>query len=94
MADVLVCSVCCIAALNYCHDKRVVHRDLKPENIMIGNNGELKIGDFGWAVHLGSPSERRTTLCGTPDYLPPEMVEGKPHDRMTYTITRPSCYPS
>ena len=35
------------------------------------------IGDFGWSVH--APSNRRTTLCGTLDYLPPEMVEHKPH---------------
>jgi aurora kinase len=39
--------------------------------------GELKIADFGWSVHTSS---RRRTLCGTLDYLPPEMVEGKEHD--------------
>ncbi len=42
------------------------------------NQGHLKIADFGWSVH--APSSRRTTLCGTLDYLPPEMVEGKAHD--------------
>jgi serine/threonine protein kinase len=40
--------------------------------------GELKIADFGWSVH--APRNRRRTLCGTLDYLPPEMVEGREHD--------------
>jgi aurora kinase, other len=60
-------------ALAYLHSKHVIHRDLKPENILLGLNGEIKIGDFGWSVH--APSMRRSTLCGTLDYLPPEMVE-------------------
>mmetsp|Transcript_35442 Transcript_35442/g.44755 ORF Transcript_35442/g.44755 Transcript_35442/m.44755 type:complete len:178 (-) Transcript_35442:267-800(-) len=65
-------------ALMYCHSKHVIHRDIKPENLLIGFRGELKIADFGWSVH--APSSRRTTLCGTLDYLPPEMIEGRDHD--------------
>lgn len=65
-------------ALVYCHKKHVIHRDIKPENLLLGIKGELKIADFGWSVH--APSAKRTTLCGTLDYLPPEMVEGKEHD--------------
>uniref|UniRef100_H3CNL6 non-specific serine/threonine protein kinase n=1 Tax=Tetraodon nigroviridis TaxID=99883 RepID=H3CNL6_TETNG len=65
-------------ALNYCHSKKVIHRDIKPENLLLGATGELKIADFGWSVH--TPSSRRSTLCGTLDYLPPEMIEGKTHD--------------
>uniref|UniRef100_A0A8C9P2R8 non-specific serine/threonine protein kinase n=1 Tax=Spermophilus dauricus TaxID=99837 RepID=A0A8C9P2R8_SPEDA len=49
-----------------------------PENLLLGSTGELKIADFGWSVH--APSSRRTTLCGTLDYLPPEMIEGQMHD--------------
>lgn len=64
--------------LGYLHSKHVIHRDIKPENILIGINGELKIGDFGWSVH--APGLRRKTLCGTLDYLPPEMVERKDHN--------------
>ncbi|XP_069739286.1 aurora kinase C-like [Phaenicophaeus curvirostris] len=65
-------------ALLYCHERKVIHRDIKPENLLLGFKGELKIADFGWSVH--APSLRRRTLCGTLDYLPPEMVEGQPHD--------------
>lgn len=65
-------------ALIYCHSKHVIHRDIKPENLLLGMKGELKIADFGWSVH--APNSRRKTLCGTLDYLPPEMVQGLDHD--------------
>eukprot|EP00877_Chromochloris_zofingiensis_P008176 jgi/Chrzof1/3611/Cz13g02090.t1 len=65
-------------ALGYCHTKHVIHRDIKPENLLVGLDGQLKIADFGWSVH--APNKRRRTLCGTLDYLPPEMVEGREHD--------------
>ena len=42
------------------------------------SKGDLKIADFGWSVH--APSSKRATMCGTLDYLPPEMVEGNSHD--------------
>ncbi|KAK4882006.1 hypothetical protein RN001_005325 [Aquatica leii] len=62
-------------ALNYCHRKKVIHRDLKPENLLLSITDDIKLGDFGWSVH--APSLNRKTMCGTLDYLPPEMVEGK-----------------
>ncbi|XP_018598094.1 aurora kinase B [Scleropages formosus] len=65
-------------ALQYCHERKVIHRDIKPENLLLGFRGELKIADFGWSVH--APSLRRRTMCGTLDYLPPEMIEGRTHD--------------
>ncbi|XP_055450396.1 aurora kinase B isoform X1 [Psammomys obesus] len=67
-------------ALMYCHKKKVIHRDIKPENLLLGLQGELKIADFGWSVH--APSLRRKTMCGTLDYLPPEMIEGRMHNEM------------
>ncbi|KHJ83883.1 hypothetical protein OESDEN_16410 [Oesophagostomum dentatum] len=65
-------------ALKYCHDKGVIHRDIKPENILLDQKGNVKIADFGWSVV--SNHSRRLTVCGTLDYLPPEMISGKPHD--------------
>lgn len=68
------------AAFDYCHNKHVIHRDIKPENLLLDLKGNLKIADFGWSVH--APHSRRKTLCGTLDYLPPEMIEGKTYDKM------------
>ncbi|GAU41863.1 hypothetical protein TSUD_366100 [Trifolium subterraneum] len=64
-------------ALAYCHEKHVIHRDIKPENLLLDHEGRLKIADFGWSVQSKS---KRQTMCGTLDYLAPEMVENKDHD--------------
>ena len=67
-------------ALLYLERKGVTHRDLKPENILLTKDRRgIKISDFGWAV-VGSSDVRRRTLCGTLDYLSPEMVEQREHD--------------
>lgn len=60
-----------IEALMYLHSKKVIHRDIKPENLL-NCNGTIKLSDFGWSTH--SPDDKRKTMCGTLDYLPPEMV--------------------
>uniref|UniRef100_A0A1I8EGP9 Aurora kinase n=1 Tax=Wuchereria bancrofti TaxID=6293 RepID=A0A1I8EGP9_WUCBA len=66
------------SAMEYCQQKKVLHRDLKPENVLISARNNLKISDFGWSVH--EPSSRRNTVCGTLDYLAPEMAPEKTHD--------------
>lgn len=68
-----------ISALIYLHGRDVIHRDIKPENLLLGHDDQLKIADFGWSVH--EPNSLRTTLCGTMDYLSPEMVNGQPHTK-------------
>lgn len=63
-----------ILALEYLHFLNLVYRDLKPENIMIDKNGYLKITDFGFCKVLNG---RTWTLCGTPEYLAPELILSK-----------------
>ena len=53
--------------------KSVLHRDLKLGNVFMGNNMQLKIGDFGLATEL-KKGERRKSFCGTPNYMAPEVV--------------------
>ncbi|XP_012278006.1 aurora kinase B [Orussus abietinus] len=65
-------------ALDYCHQNNVIHRDIKPENLLLTYNGDIKLADFGWSVH--APFSKRNTLCGTLDYLPPEMIKGQEYD--------------
>src|SRR6218665_648290 len=69
-----------IRAIEYCHNNDVIHRDIKPENIMIGYHGEILLADFGWSVHAPKKGIRQT-LCGTQDYLPPEMVRRESHNK-------------
>ena len=68
-----------LIAIEYLHNRSppIIHRDIKPENILIDKNGRVKITDFGWANYL---SATRNTTCGTLEYLPPEIVEERPHD--------------
>ncbi len=65
-----------VEALAYLHSLGVVYRDLKPENMMLAHNGYLKIVDFGFSKRLGR-TETTWTFCGTPDYLPPEIIMGQ-----------------
>jgi protein kinase A len=69
------------------HSKEVVYRDLKPENIMMGDDGYLKMIDFGFAKIV---TKRTFTICGTPEYIAPEILlnqgHGKPVDWWTLGI--------
>lgn len=68
-------------ALQYLHSRGIIHRDIKPENILLSAEKTVKLSDFGWSVNSElSTLRRRLTLCGTLDYLPPEMVESREHD--------------
>jgi polo-like kinase 1 len=66
-----------IKALKYLHSHRVIHRDLKLGNLFITDKMELKVGDFGLATKLEFEGERKRTVCGTPNYIAPEILDGK-----------------
>ena len=74
-------------AFEYLHERDIIYRDLKPENILIAKDGYIKVTDFGFAKKI----ENRTfTLCGTPEYLAPEILlnqgHGKPVDWWTLGV--------
>lgn len=66
-----------IAALKYLHRRRVIHRDLKLGNLFLDADSRLKVGDFGLAAQLEHDGEKKRTICGTPNYIAPEILEGK-----------------
>lgn len=62
-----------VQGLKYLHDNHILHRDIKPENLLLTHKNQIKISDFGWSIRSMRPC---STLCGTLDYLAPEMLEG------------------
>jgi len=69
---------CVIEAFDYMHSNDIIYRDLKPENLVLDEKGFLKVTDFGFAKKI---TDKTYTLCGTPDYLAPEIVTGQGHGK-------------
>lgn len=63
--------------MTYLVKAKVIHRDLKLGNLFLSDKMELKLGDFGLATKLEFDGERKRTICGTPNYIAPEVLEGK-----------------
>ncbi|EAN87292.1 putative protein kinase [Trypanosoma cruzi] len=69
-----------LRALRCLHNARCVHRDVKSDNVLLSSNGEVKLGDFGFATLLTSPGGMRRTLVGTPYWMAPEVAGGKAYN--------------
>jgi cell cycle serine/threonine-protein kinase CDC5/MSD2 len=63
-----------LGACHYMHTHQVIHRDLKLGNLFLDSNMNVKVGDFGLAALIESPGERKKTICGTPNYIAPEVL--------------------
>ena len=66
-----------LSALKYMHSHRVIHRDIKLGNIFLSDKMEIKMGDYGLAAKLEFDGERKRTICGTPNYIAPEILDGR-----------------
>lgn len=66
-----------IEGVCYLHDANVIHRDLKLGNLFLDAELGMKIGDFGLASRLADSKEKRKTICGTPNYIAPEVIDSK-----------------
>ena len=68
------------SALHYMHSKRTMHRDIKPSNIFLTESGDVKLGDLGLSRLLSSQTVQVQTMVGTPCYMSPEAIRGRPYD--------------
>ncbi|CAG9335439.1 unnamed protein product [Blepharisma stoltei] len=75
--EVMVYMTQTLSAIEYLHDHRVIHRDLKLGNMFLNEKLEIKLGDFGLASKLEYDGQKRRTICGTPNYIAPEILEGR-----------------
>lgn len=66
-----------LIGLKYLHSLNVLYRDLKPENLMVDSNGYLKLIDFGFSTIMTDTCQPDYRVCGTPEYIPPEVLQGK-----------------
>ena len=64
-----------VKAMQYVHSRKVIHRDLKLGNLFLTDDMTLKVGDFGLAAQVFYQGEKKRTVCGTPNYLAPEVLE-------------------
>lgn len=73
VAKMYACEV--ILAIEHLHNHNVLYRDLKPENLLVDSLGHIKLADFGLSKMLTGQQGFSDTICGTPAYMPPEMLK-------------------
>ncbi|RYP84997.1 hypothetical protein DL770_005126 [Monosporascus sp. CRB-9-2] len=89
-----------VLVLEYLHEQQggVAYRDLKPENLLLDAEGHVKLVDFGFAKRLGHRNDRPVetyTLCGTPEYLAPEVIQNKGHTTaVDWILEKPVLFPA
>jgi serine/threonine protein kinase len=74
-----VCQI--ILAIEHLHKNNIIYRDLKPENILFDKEGNIKVTDFGLSKIINNENNRAYTICGTPEYLAPEILMQKGYDK-------------
>jgi serine/threonine protein kinase len=70
-----------VVALEHIHSQNIVYRDLKPENILVDGEGHIKLSDFGLSKVTEAGEDLTFTVCGTPEYVAPEIVENEGHNK-------------
>lgn len=68
-----------LRGLRYLHDNRIIHRDLKLSNLFLDDELNVKIGDFGLSTRLENLRERKKSVCGTPNFIAPEIINESGH---------------
>lgn len=68
-----------VAGLLYLHSHNIMHRDISLSNLLLSKDMHIKIADFGLATQLKQPNERHVTMCGTPNFISPEVVSRSSH---------------
>jgi len=83
MTEGQIAAVCrdTLAGLAYIHTLHRIHRDIKSDNLLLGDDGSVKLADFGYAAQLTQEKRKRNTIVGTPYWMAPELIRGQNYDQ-------------